>query len=162
MPAEVAEVLTRVERIQAHFNDQYQLHDEDIEYLDKISTVFKIIHAEDERDLARGKIKQLYPDLSPAHIKNLIDDAMDVFGDFFEMNSDAMRIIQEKRHQRVYEAAMRAEDYPAAGRALKSIDQLYDLYNPKKTGRASTTKLPLVRRTSDPTALKKLTGDEEE
>lgn len=163
MPEEVARILSQTERIQAHFNDQYELSEEDAKYLDKVNTVFAIIHGESDNDMAREKIRVVFKMDGNKQISDLVNAARLIYGDFFEMNRDVMRIIQEKRHQRTYEAAMRNADYPAAERALKSIDQLYQLYQRGTDTSRANTALPQTRRTSNTGALKKLTdGDEEE
>ena len=162
MPLEVRKELSQVERILAHYSDSYELDEQDAAYLDQLDQVFKIIHGEEDRDDAREKIKHLFELQSPKEITRIIDDTMAVYGDFFSMTKEAMRVIQEKRHTRLYQAAMRNGEYASANKALKAIDDLHDLY--KFTGGRSqaNTRLPRVRRTTDPDALRTITKDEDE
>jgi hypothetical protein len=153
MPSEAAAQLNQIERILAHLQDDYALSEEDSLYLDKLNMVFKIIHGEEDRDLARKKITMQF---GAGNHKKLIDDCTAVYGDFFIVNRVAMRIIQEKRHERVYEAAMRNQDYPAAERALKAIDQLYRLYEKNDDVPLGGRRLPKVKRTANPEALENI------
>ncbi len=147
-----------VERIKAYYDNQYKLNEEDEAYLEKLNMVFKCIHNEERQDVARQKINIL---LGKGNHQRIINHTVAVYGDFFEMNKDVMRIIQEKRHQRLYESALRAEEFAAAERALKAIDQLYHLYSKDSGMRVASTSLPRTRRTSNPEALKGLTGTNE-
>jgi len=163
MPQEAYEELTQVERIKAHLEHNYTISEEDGEYLAQLMEIFRIVQG-DEYAQARQKISQLYRHkFDRKRVERLIKDCTAVFGDFFEINQLAMRIIQLKRHERLYEAALRGKDFVAAGRELAAIDKLSDLYGPG-TKKAAIGKLPRIRRTSDPSALRNLHdhGQEEE
>lgn len=153
MPQEAAEQLNPIERIIASIQDDYALSEEDQVYLDQLNAVFKIIHGEEDRDAARKKITMQF---GKGNHAKLIDDCVAVYGDFFTINGAAMRIIQEKRHERVYEAAMRAGEYAAANRSLKAIDELYRLYHKVDDAPIANRRLPRVVRSSNPEALKNL------
>jgi len=156
MPPEAAAELDQVERIIAHLEENYELLEQDEEYFDRINLVFKLIHGEEKRDVARKKITAV---LGKGNHTKIMDDCVRVYGDFFIINTAAMRVIQEKRHERVYEAAMKAQDFQAAERALKAIDQLHRLYT--RTGDMPITnrKLPKVKLVTDPAALENIAAD---
>ena len=158
LPKEVADELTTVERIQAHYDSQYELSTEDEIYLDKLNMVFKCIHQEENQEVSRTKIKML---LGDGNHQQLIDDTVAVYGDFFDINKKVMRVIQEKRYQRLYESAIRADEFAAAGRALNSIDRLQSLYTEAANDINVPKKLPRVKRTSNPEALTNLTEDDD-
>lgn len=156
LPEEVADELSTVERIQAHYDDQYALSEEDGIYLDKLNMVFKCIHQEENRDISRAKLKML---LGEGDHQKIIDDTVAVYGDFFDINKKVMRVIQEKRYQRLYESAMRANEYAPAGRALNSIDRLQSLYTESGDDIQLPKNLPRIKRTSNPEALASLIND---
>jgi hypothetical protein len=159
MPEEAIQDMTRAERILAHYQDNYELHEDDRPYFDMINVAFKVIHADEDRDLSRRKLNQLFPQLRGKKMSRLIADVAFVYGEFYDINRQAMRIIQEKRHERVYESAMRAGEYAAAERALKAIDELHRLYEHKADLPNVHRKLKKVRRTTDPAALDQLKKD---
>jgi len=161
MPEEARQQLSQVERIKAHFDDGYFLEQEDEQYLEQIDIAFRVVYAEENQRAARAKIKRLFPDLSTKEIGKLIEDATFVYADFFDITKKAMRIIQEKRYNRLYELCIRNDEYGAAERVLGKIDKLHDLYSPDK-GSMINARLPIVRRTNNPAALSILTHDEEE
>lgn len=161
MPEEIL-ALNIEDRILAHINDGYNLPDEDKPYLDTINMAFKLIHGEEDRDTIPKKLKTIFGHLKSKEIQKLIDDVTYVYGDFFLINRTVMRIIQERRHERVYEAAFQSGDYPASERALKSIDELNNLYSTRDTIPNSVRKMPRVKRTTDPAALKIITGTDNE
>jgi hypothetical protein len=152
--------LDQVERILAHFHDNYELSEEDDAFLKQVNIVFKIIHHDEDEGSARKKIKTLLGEGVKA--KKIIDACTQIYGDFFTINQAAMRIIQEKRHERVYEAAMRNQDHPAAERALAAIDKLHRLYEKADSLPISSRKLPKIVRTADPAALKAIRAVNEE
>lgn len=162
MPIEVRKELSQVERCLAYYSDGYELDEQDAAYLDQLDQVFKIIHGQEDRDEAREKIKHLFELEEPKQIKKIIEDTMAVYGDFFTMSKEAMRIIQEKRHTRIYMGAVRNGEYASANKALKAIDDLYDLYKPDPSGSTANTRLPRVLRTTDPAALATITNEEDE
>ena len=158
MPDEVKEQLSQVERLQAYYNDSYELDEEDAKYLEQLDITFKMIHAEEERESAREKIRKLFNLREPAAVTQLIDDCLSLYGDFFRINNEVMRVIQEKRHTRAYMRAQRDGEHSAAIRALQSIDKLYDLYGTKVAAPVEK-KLPKVKLTSNVSALKKLADE---
>lgn len=151
--------LNQVERILAHFHDNYELSEEDEAFLKQVNLVFKVVHQDEDEGSARKKITAL---LGKGNHKNLLDACTQVYGDFFMINQAAMRIIQEKRHERLYEAAMRNMDYPAAERALAAIDKLHRLYEKADSLPISSRKLPKVTRTQDPIALRSIRASNDE
>ena len=157
MPQEAKDQLSQIERLAAYYNDSYELDDEDAQYLERLDICFKMIHAEEERESAREKIRKLFSLQNPEAVTRLIDDCMSLYGDFFRINNEVMRVIQEKRHTLAYMKAQRDGEHAAAIRALQSIDKLYGLYGTRPDAPVDT-KLPRTVRTSDPVALKKL-GD---
>lgn len=150
MPPEAAEQLDRIERIKAHLENDYELLEEDREYFDRLNIVFKLTHGEENPDVAMKKITAV---LGAGDHSSLIDDCSILYGDFFTINGAAMRVIQEKRHERVYEAAMSAQDFASAEQALKAIDNLYRLYNDTDDLPISNRRLPGVKLTSNTEAL---------
>lgn len=153
MPEEVYKTMGRADRIVAHLEHNYELDEEDMEYFEKITMVFKIIHGAKNDEVARKKIMMV---LGAGNHRSLIDAATVVYGDFFVINQAAMRVIQEKRHEQVYQSAMISGDYASAQRCLASIDRLHRLYDKGDSQPITNRRLPKVRRTSDPEALKKL------
>lgn len=155
LPNEAIEDLTFSERIIAHFEDNYEVLEEDQVRFNQVNVAFKVIHGSDNDEYARRKLKVLFPELDTQKLTRIINDSVEIYGDFFVVNSNAMRVIQEKRHERVYESAMRHGDHAAAERALGAIDKLHRLYMSTAVS-APSTRLPKTRRTSDPQALQKL------
>lgn len=147
--------LTQAERIILHLKEGYELDDTDAMYFKKVNMAFKVIHGEEADDAVRTKINILFPDLSTKEKGQLISDVTMVYGDFFTINQDAMRIIQEMRHERVYEAALAAGDYSSAERAANAIDKLVK-DAALSQGAPLSRKLRKIRRTSDPSALNNL------
>jgi len=150
LPPEVAEELTQIERLVAHIDNGYALLDEDRERMEVLGQCFRIIYDCESPEKARRKMMAFFS--SDIDLAKLVDDTTLVFGDFFKINKDALRVIQEKRHLDVYRMAISAENYDAAERALAAIDKLYLLYDKNDTEPYKDTKLPVVRRTSDPKA----------
>lgn len=148
MPAEVAEELTQIERLVAHIENGYALYPEDRERMELLSQCFRIIYDCETPEKARRKLTAFFD--KSLDLALLVDETTLVFGDFFKINKDALRIIQEKRHLDVYRMAMQSCDYDAAERALGSIDKLYLLYDKNDKEPYKDTKLPIVRRSSDP------------
>lgn len=159
MPEEIQE-LEQCERLLAHLEDGYDLDAEDAEHMRTLTSAFKLIHDEESQDTVLSKLKTVFHDKSGKQIEQILNDTTFVFGDFFVVNQAAMRIIQERRHERIFEAALAAGEFKAAESAAKSIDQLNHLYDVKNRVPNSNRKLPKVRRTSDPATLKKLTGND--
>jgi hypothetical protein len=153
MTPEAAEELDQVERIIAHIENNYELLEGDQEYFDKLTQCFRMIHEDDDKEASRKKIKKMFPG---ENHRRLIDDVTRVYGDFFVINQSAMRIIQEKRHQQLFEAAMRGGDYATAQRCLAAIDKLHRLYEKHDDLPITNRKLPKVKLTTNPDALKKL------
>lgn len=160
MPEKVAKQLSAAERIKAHFESSYELSDEDQEYLHDIDLAFRVTFGEPDRNDAREKIKHLFPKKTPLEIQHLIRDVGQIYGDYFEVSKTVMKVLQEKRHMRVYQDSCRQGEMSAANRALTAIDKLYDLYTPDKN-KAKARKLPAVRRTNDPKALETITGTDD-
>lgn len=160
MPEAILE-LSIAERILAHIREQYTLPVEDRSYLDTVNAAFKIIHGEEDKENIPKKLRMMFTDMANKEISQLIDDVTFIYGDFFVINQAAMRVIQERRHERVFEAAMAEGDYQAAERAAKSIDQLHRLYDVRDKLPSTSRKMPKVIRTSNPAALKKLNGTDE-
>lgn len=160
MPDEILE-LSVAERILAHIQEQYDLPEEDAAYLNNVNAAFKIIHGEEDKENISTKLKMMFGHLGNKKIEQLVDDVTFIYGDFFVINQAAMRVIQERRHERVFEAAMKDNDFQAAERAAKAIDQLHRLYDVRDKLPSTSRKLPKVRRTTNPQALKKLTGTDE-
>ena len=153
MTPEAAAELDQIERIVAHVDQNYELLEEDEAYFEQITQCFRMIHEDNDKEASRKKIKRVFPG---ADHRRLIDDVTRVYGDFFTINQSAMRIIQEKRHQSLYEAAIRGGDYAAAERALQSIDKLHRLYEKHDDLPITNRRLPKVKLTNDPAALKSL------
>lgn len=154
--------LTQVERIQAHFDDGLLLDEADVEYLNAINMVFKIIHNEENHDASRRKLRALMPNKTAEQLAKMIEDAMQVYGDFFRMSVEATRVIQVKAHQRVYEGALLAGDFATADTVLNRIDKLLGLHEANPAVNSVSKKLPTVRRTTDVAALKTITGHDPE
>lgn len=151
MSKEVAESLTQVERIIAHLENGYELLEDDHAYFDQISMAFRIIFAAETQQKARQKIVAVIG--KQPNLKKLIDDTVAVFGDFFLVNKNAMRVIQEKRHMYIHNKAIASDDLATAEKALVAIDKLYYLYDKEDKLPASSRKLPIVKRSSDPHVL---------
>lgn len=153
MTPEAAEQLSQIERIVAHVDDNYELLEEDQQYFDQLTQAFRIIHEDTNKEASRKKIKRMFP---KANHRKLIDDVTRVYGDFFVINRSAMRIIQEKKYQVLYEAAIRGGDYGTAQKCLSSIDKLHLLYEKQDDLPMTHRQLPRVRLTTNPEALEKL------
>lgn len=160
MPEEVKVQLSQVERIKAYFEDSYELDDDDQAYLHKIDLVFKVVHADDNINDARAKLKHLFPELNLTGINLLIKNAQAIYANFFDINEEVMKVMQEQRRMKIYHAALRSGDTQAANAALTAIDKLHGLYLKKPKGAKINIPLPVVRRTADPAALKNLNKDD--
>ena len=160
MPDEIL-ALSIAERILSHIKDQFTLPEEDKAYLATVNAAFKIIHGEEDKENIPKKLRLMFEHLSNKAIAQLIDDVTFIYGDFFVINQAAMRVIQERRHERVFEAAMLSQDFAAAERAAKSIDQLHRRYDVRDKLPSTSRRLPKVVRTSNTSALKKLNGTDE-
>jgi hypothetical protein len=153
MTPEAAAQLDQVERIVAHVDDNYELLEDDLPYFEQLTQCFRMIHDDNDKESSRKKIKMMFPGCDH---RKLLDDTVRVYGDFFIINRAAMRIIQEKRHQALYDAAIRGDDFATAERCLIAIDKLHRLYEKHDDMPATHRQLPKVRLTTDPKALETL------
>jgi hypothetical protein len=153
MTEEAAQELSQVERILAHVQDNYELLEDDRPYYDTITQCFRLIHGDEDKEASRKKIKQCFPG---SNHRELIDHVTMVFGDFFIINRAAMRIIQEKRYQALYDSALRGGDYATAQRCLNAIDKIHRLNEKHDDLPITNRKLPKVEINSNPTTLKQL------
>lgn len=151
MPSEAAEQLTQVERLMAHINDGYEVLPEDAAYFEEISQTFRIIFDAETPEQARRKMVAILG--KKRNLSKLIDDTVAVYGDFFLINKNALRVIQEKRHLYVYKRALADGDNASAEKALTAIDKLYHLYSKEDELPTSAQKLPKIERSSDPRIL---------
>lgn len=151
MTTEEFEQLSQVERIIAHLEHEFELGPEDLQYFNRINIVFKLMYEESREGVIRRKVNAI---LGPGDHSQLMADCNRIYGDFFTINPAAMRVIQEARHERVYREAFQAKEYRVAVRALSSIDKLNLLHDPEDKPPLSSRRLPEVRLTSDPEALR--------
>lgn len=151
MPDSVAEEMTQIERLVAHVENGYKIREEDEEYFETINMAFRVIFAADSPDQARKRINGLFlTKTSPKFVTKIIDDVTVIYGDFFEVNKNALRVIQEKRHLSLYHRALREDNIEVAEKALAAIDRLYLLHSPSEGTSSKRRKLPKIKRTSDP------------
>lgn len=150
MPKSVANDMTQVERIVAHVENGYELLEEDIEYFEEINQAFRIIFSAESPDQARSRLRAFFKFGKGTLINKVIDDTTTVYGNFFVVNKNALRVIQEKRHLAMYHRALRDNNLEVAQKSLVSIERLYLMYTREEESTSTSRKLPRVRRSSDP------------
>ncbi len=152
MPQEVINELSQVERIQAHIQDNYELLSEDESYYQVLEKVFILVFKKSYRRQATTTVRSYFPEYNPVE---LLDHTITVFGDFFEVNKQAKRYLQEQRHLRIYNKCMEQKEYFTAEAALSSIDKLYGLYDTSDMGQEIGELPGPLKRSSNPALLSK-------
>lgn len=136
----------------------YELLDEDQEKMEQVDVAFRIIYKAENPDRARKLLARQYP---KKRLDLIIDLVTQLYGDFFDVNKEALRIIQHKRYERMILRAERAENWDLVEKLSGRIDKLFDLYNPDDKRKMVRRKLPTIRRSSDPAVLAQQIEDDE-
>ncbi|MEM9836170.1 MAG: hypothetical protein AAF828_06695 [Bacteroidota bacterium] len=159
LPDDPTNSLTLAERLEAYMLENYELLEEDREKMKQVDLAFRIIYKAENPDRAR---KLLARHLPPGSLNKVIDLVTRLYGDFFDVNKEALRIIQHKRYERMIRHAEILENWDLVERLNGRIDKLFDLYNQEDTRKTVRRKLPKIRRSSDPKVLQEQIANNED
>lgn len=164
MPHEQYVLLSQVERLKMHVENQQPLLDEDRAYLRDLTLIIQSVIRAHSPEETEHKLRFLFPpnEYTGQQLRRMEQDAIEVFDCFYEIDVASLRVVQLRRYESIYELAIQQRNEQMAIRAANQIDKLYALT--KVTG-APVTRVPAIPaalRTSDVSALRKTYANEEE
>ncbi|MEL6142778.1 MAG: hypothetical protein AAFU67_14305, partial [Bacteroidota bacterium] len=143
---ESAAALSLEERLEAYVHENYELRPEDQEIMEAVDMAFRLIHTCEDVAKARKLLHRQFPQKNKSHLIRL---ATVIYGDFFHVNREAMRITQHLRYERWIRKAEAAGELDVVDRMSGKIDKLFGLYDQTAKEPNKAYKLPRVSRSSD-------------
>jgi hypothetical protein len=150
LPDNPTESLTLAERLEAYMVEGYELLEEDREKMEQVDIAFRMIYKAENPERARKLLARQYPGQK---LDVIIDLTTQLYGDFFDVNKEALRIIQHKRYEQLINRAMTADNLELVDKFMGKLDKLFDLTNPDDKRKMVRRKLPKIVRSSDPQVL---------